>query len=163
MTSKEVLPNVSDGYQSLRYIQDQALRGHFKGHPVAHHVMMYLIMNMWTKVPNKEEAGIGMVMAGRTGLDNIAAHTALSKSSVQRALRWLEDEGWIETERSYAPTGREDRRYILVLLDSRSHTERQRRYDVEVAIGKIMEEGSQSDHQGGSQSDHPRGSQSDHP
>ena len=159
---KEVLPERGD----ISVVQVHARpgpRGHFKGHTGSasrHDVPDHEHVD---KVPNKEDAGIGMVMAGRTGLDNIAAHTALGKRSVKRALRWLEEEGWIETERTYTPTGREDRRYILVLLDSRSHTERQRRYDVEVAIGKIMEEGSQSDHQGGRQSDHPRGSQSDHP
>ena len=61
-------------------------------------------------------------MYGRATVGHIAAGTVLSRRAVQHALTWLDDEGWIDTERSYAASGREDRRYIMVLLDSRAHT-----------------------------------------
>jgi DNA-binding MarR family transcriptional regulator len=138
MTAKEVLPNPGDLFQSLRYLQDQAARGSFDGHTSAYLVLLHLTMNMWTKVPNKEDAILGMVMYGRSSIDSIVAHTTLSRPTVKRAMRWLADEGWIDTERAFAASGREDRRYILVMLDSRAHRERSRRRELDQELAGIV-------------------------
>ena len=139
--SKEVLPNICDGWQSLRYLQDQAAKGHFTGHNTAYHVLIYLTMNMWTKVPNKEQADLGDVMYGKSAIDAIAASTVLNRRSVQRALAWLHDEGWIDTERGYASSGREDRRHITVLLDNRAHKARERRREMDRDLRQLAGEG----------------------
>lgn len=137
MTSKEVLPNPNDGWQSLRYLQDQAAQGSFNGHNTAYTVMLYFAMNMWTKEPNKEDAGLGDVMYGRSSIEVIGLHTALSERSVQRAMRWLEDEGWIASERGYANSGREGRRYITALLDIRAHKSRALRRGLDRELAEL--------------------------
>lgn len=141
MEGKEVLPNPTDGWQSLRYLQDQAAQGHFEGHTSAYLVMLYLVMNMWTKVPNKENARLGMVMYGRSGIETIASSTTVSERSVQRALGWLAEEGWIETDRAFTTAGREDRRYLLVLLDHRAHHARETLRKAGAALENIVREG----------------------
>ena len=141
MKAKEVLPNPGDMFQSLRYLQDQAARGHFAGQTSAYVVLSYLVMNMWVKTSNPDNAGIGEVMYGRSAIDIIAASTTLSERTVQRAMRWLAEAEWIDTQRSRDKTGREDRRYILVRLDMSAHRERDRLRQVGVAIDKIFGEG----------------------
>lgn len=137
---KEALPNPGDTLQSLRYVQDQAAQGRFKDHASAHHVLFYLVMNMWVKEPNKEGAGVGDVMYGRASIACIAEHTALSERTVQRALTWLAEERWIDTERGYTEAGREDKRYITVLLDQRAHRERDRIRQLGEAAERILAE-----------------------
>lgn len=140
MNAKEILPNPCDLFQSLRYLQDQAAQGAFEGHTTAYLVMLHLTMNAWTKLSNKEDAPIGAVMYGRSAVDSIAMHTTLSRSTVKRAMRWLSDARWIETDRAFAETGREDKRFILVLLDSRAHRERDRLRQAGEAVEKILAE-----------------------
>lgn len=140
MKGREVLPNPGDMFQSLRYLQDQAARGRFKDHASAHHVMLYLVMNMWVKVPNNDDAGLGDVMYGRSSVADIAGHTALSERTVQRALKWLAEERWIEAERTHDSTGREDKRMITVMLDSRAHRERDRIRQAGEAADRILAE-----------------------
>lgn len=142
---KEVLPDPSSGYKSFAYLEDQARQGHFKGHPSAYSVLVYLAHNMWTKVPNAEDAGLGIVMAGKSSLAHIAGGTALSISSVQRALKWLADESWVETERAYSPSGREDVKYILVRIDQAAHVSRQRLREAAEAVEMILQEAGQID------------------
>lgn len=141
MKGKEVLPNPADMFQSLRYLQDQAARGHFKGHATALQVLFYLVMNMWVKVPNNENALLGEVMYGRAGVGTIAASTALSRRTVQYALTWLAEEEWINTQRSHADCGREDRRYIVVRLDASAHREREVRRAAGEALDRCVREG----------------------
>lgn len=135
----EVLPNPTDGWQSLRYLQDQAAQGHFAGHTSAYSVLLYFAMNMWTKEPNKEGAGLGDVMLGRASIDTIAAHTTLCRATVKSAMRWLEAEGWIATERGFMESGREDKRYITVLLDSRNHKSRALRRGLDGELEQLVE------------------------
>ena len=117
--------------------------------------MMYLIMNMWTKVPNKEDAGIGTVMAGLNGAGkHRRAHCYWATGTVKRALRWLEEKAG--SERAYTPGGREDRSRRCSWTAGR-HRDRERGYDGEVAIEKVMEGGSPSDHLGGGPSEPPEG------
>ena len=139
--SKEVLPDPGDMFQSLRYLQDQAAKGHFKGHTSAYQVLLYLAMNMWTKVPNKEDAGLGEVMYGLAAIGTIAARTVLDRRSVQRAMKWLAEEGWVDTSRAYDASGREDRRYIMVRLDTAAHRERERLRAAGDALENIAREG----------------------
>jgi DNA-binding transcriptional ArsR family regulator len=138
---KEALPNPADMFQSLRYLQDQAARGHFKGRSTALQVLFYLVMNMWVKVPNSENAMLGEVMYGRSGIGTIAASTALSRRSVQYALAWLAEEEWITTQRSHADSGREDRRYIVVRLDAVAHRDREIRRAAGEALERCVREG----------------------
>lgn len=145
----EVLPNPTDDRQSLRYLQDQAARGHFDGHTPAYLVLLYFAMNMWTKEPNKEGAGLGDVMLGRASIESVCAHTTLGRSTVKRAMRWLADEGWIATERGFMESGREDKRYITVLLDSRSHKSRELRRGLDSEMVDLMREGSALNHTSG--------------
>lgn len=149
MNGKEVLVNPGDGWQSLRYLQDQAARGHFDGHTSAYLVLLYLVMNMWTKVPNKEQADLGDVMYGRSAIGVIAASTSLSRRAVQYALKWLHDEEWIDTDRGYAASGREDRRHILVLLDNRAHKARERRREMDRDLLQLTGEGATDAHREG--------------
>jgi hypothetical protein len=142
--AKEVLPNPGDMFQSLRYLQDQAARGAFKGHTSAYLVMLYLTMNMWVRAPNNDDAGIGQVMYGRSGVNDIRAGTTLSERAVQYALTWLSEEEWLETERAYTSTGREDKRYIMLMLDHRAHVSRARRREAGEALEKIVREGATS-------------------
>lgn len=121
---KEALPDSTNTLKALRHVQYQAAQGHFEGHSSALLVLYYLVMNMWAK--ESPEGGPGEVMYGRAALDTIAAATALSRSSVKRALRWLGTEEWINTNRTQDDTGREDRRYIYVRLDMPGHRERER-------------------------------------
>jgi hypothetical protein len=138
----DVQPNPANDRQSLRYLQDQAARGAFDGHTSAYLVLLYLTMNMWTKVPNNEDADLGMVMYGRSSVDDIAAHTTLSRRTVQACLKWLHEAGWIDTERAYVASGRETKRYILVLLDSRAHRDRARIRSAGEAAERILTEAS---------------------
>jgi len=124
--AKEVLPNPGDMFQSIRYIQDQAARGHFKGRSTALLVLTFLIHNMWVKVPNNDNANLGDVMYGRSSIGTIADFTALSRRAVQNALTWLVDEDWVYTERTNDDSGREDRRIITVKLDAVAHRTRER-------------------------------------
>ena len=157
--SKEVLPNPADMFQSLRYLQDQATRGHFKGRSSALAVLTYLVTNMWVKIPNNDDAGLGQVMYGRSTIDAIAAATANCRSTVKSCLKWLADEGWVETERTYASTGREDRRYLMVMLDSRAHRERERRRAAGEALDRIVREGSEFNPREGSEFNPREGSE----
>lgn len=120
----EALPETTNTLKALRYVQGQAAKGHFKGHPTALAVLYYLVMNMWAKPSG--DAGPGEVMEGRADIGTIADCTALSRSSVQRALRWLGDEEWIDTQRQQDGTGREVHRYIYVKLDMPGHRQRER-------------------------------------
>lgn len=140
MAAKEVLPNPGDMFQSLRYIQDQAARGHFKGHSTALLVLTFLVTNMWVKVPNNDNANLGDVMYGRSSMDTIASGTALSRRAVQNAMTWLVDEGWVYTERFHDATGREDRRVITVKLDGVAHRERDRIRTLAAAAEKLLVE-----------------------
>lgn len=138
---KDVLPNPNDLFQSLRYLQDQISMGRFKGHLAAYAVLLNLTMNMWTKVPNRENAGLGEVMQGRAAVRGIAERTGLDRRTVQRALRWLEEAGWIETARGFVASGREDVQYIIVRLDQLSHVARERAWQVTDAAERILREG----------------------
>lgn len=150
----EVLPNPNNMFQSLRYLQDQAAQGAFAGHNPAYQVMLYFTMNMWTKEPNNDSAGLGDVMYGRASIESVCAHTVLGRSTVKRAMRWLEAEGWIMTERGYAESGREDKRYITVLLNSRAHKSRALRRGLDAELRELTGEGSAADHTGGFRADH---------
>lgn len=140
MKAKEVLPNPADMFQSIRYLQDQSARGHFKGHSTALSVLFYLVTNMWVKVPNPDDATLGDVLYGRSAIEMIAASTSFSERSVQRALTWLADERWVDTERGYDDSGREDKRIITVMLDGRAHKERERIRQVGAAAERILAE-----------------------
>lgn len=138
MRGKEVLPNPADTFQSIRYLQDQARLGMFKGRLAAYTVLTYLVTNMWVRIPNKEDAGIGQVMYGRSGLRDIAEGTTLSLRGAAYALTWLEDEGWLETDRTYTSTGRDDKKSIILMLDHRAHVSRMRRREAGMAVDKIL-------------------------
>lgn len=138
MRGKEVLPNPADTFQSVRYLQDQARLGMFKGRLAAYTVLTYLVTNMWVRIPNKEDAGIGQVMYGRSGLRDIAEGTTLSLRGAAYALTWLEDEGWLETDRTYTSTGRDDKKSIILMLDHRAHVSRMRRREAGMAVDKIL-------------------------
>lgn len=145
MKGKEVLPNPGDMFQSIRYIQDQAARGHFKGHTTAFGVLMFLVTNMWVKNTNPDNAGLGEVMYGRSSIDTIAACTTLSRRSIQPALAWLADAEWIDTGRSYDPSGREDKRRIIVRLDMSAHWQRERMREATARARLTLVEGSRED------------------
>jgi hypothetical protein len=138
---KEALPNPGDMFQSLRYLQDQASRGSFAGQTAAYVVLTYLVMNMWVRDSNPDGAGPGEVMYGRSAIATIAACTTLNRRTVQRALRWLADADWIDTQRSHDKSGREDRRYLLVRLDMAAHRERERLRAAGDALESITREG----------------------
>ncbi len=139
-TRKEVLPNPADMFQSLRYLQDQAAGGAFKGHATAYLVLLHLTMNMWVRTPNNDDAGIGQVMYGRSSIGSIGKHTALGRTAVKDALKWLAEEEWLDTERTYDDNGREDKRYIMLMLDQRAHRQRERCREAGQAMEKILEE-----------------------
>ena len=120
----EALPDVTNTFKALRYVQHQASHGYFNGHASALMVLYYLVMNMWAK--QSGDAGPGEVMDGRSGIDTIAAATALSRRTVRYALQWLGEEEWINSERQNDDTGREVQRYIFVRLDMPGHRERER-------------------------------------
>lgn len=134
----EVLPDPGNMFQSIRYLQDQAARGSFKGHTSAFGVLMFLVTNMWVKVPNKENAGLGEVMYGRSSIGTIAAGTTLSRRAVQGALHWLAEAEWIDTSRSHDDSGREDKRYIVVRLDMAAHRTRERVRQAGLAADQIL-------------------------
>lgn len=134
----EVLPDPGNMFQSIRYLQDQAARGHFKGHTSAFGVLMFLVTNMWVKVPNKENAGLGEVMYGRSSIGTIAAGTTLSRRAVQGAIRWLAEAEWIDSSRSRDDSGREDKRYIIVRLDMAAHRTRERMRQAGQAADQIL-------------------------
>jgi hypothetical protein len=142
-------------FQSLRYVQDQAERGAFRRHSTALHVLLYLVMNMWVKPNNPEDAGPGEVMYGKSAIDKICGGTALGRTAVKDAIRWLASEEWIATQRTHDGTGREDRRYFCVRLDMPAHRERLRLRAAGEALDRIVREGSPNDHREGSPNDHP--------
>lgn len=122
--SREALPEATTTLKALQYVQGQAVRGHFDGQPTALSVLYCLVMNMWVN-PSPDGQGRCEVMSGRSDIANIAARTALSRRSVQRALRWLGEAEWIDTERQTGEGGREVNRYIHVKLDAAGHRQRQ--------------------------------------
>lgn len=150
----EALPDTTNTFKALRYVQGQAAAGHFQGHSTALLVMYYLVMNMWAK--HSGDAGPGEVMDGRATIDSIAAATALSRRSVQYALRWLGEEEWIDTDRQHDDDGREVQRYIYVKLDMPGHRERERRRAARPVKLRVVEGGREgaADAPGGARSAH---------
>lgn len=108
---KEGLPTT---ISALDYVQERAGEGCFAGQPSALMVLHYLAMNAWiTPGPGRV---VGEVMSGRSSLQSIEKHTALSRSTVQRALTWLGEREWIDSERQADSRGGEANRFILVKL-----------------------------------------------
>lgn len=135
--STEPLPDTTNTFKALKYVQDQASMGRFDGHSTPLLVLYYLVMNMWAR--QSGDQGPGEVMRGKSGIDNIAAATALSRSSVQRAIKWLACEEWIDTQRELDDRGREVQRYIYVKLDMPGHRERERRRASKPAPLRLVE------------------------
>lgn len=140
--SKEPLPDDTNTLKAISYVQGQAVRGHFKGHPTALSVLFYLVTNMWVRPSPDGQQGRGEVMRGRSSLQNICDGTALSRTAVKAAIKWLASEEWIDTQRQLDDSGREDRRYIFVKLDMPGHRERERRRSVTAAAERILAEAS---------------------
>jgi hypothetical protein len=137
----EALPDATSTVKALRYVQTQAVHGYFKGHPTALLVMYYLVTNMWVR-PSGDGQGQGEVVRSRSAIESICEGTALSRSSVQRALGWLAEEEWIDTQRALDQTGRETHRYLYVKLDMPGHRERERRRVMATAAESILTEAS---------------------
>ncbi len=123
----EALPDVTSTNKAIRYLQAQAALGRFTGHSTSLLVMYYLVTYMWVSRSPDGQQGQFEVMRGKSGIDDIMAGTALSRSPVKRAIRWLADEEWIDTQRQVDDTGRETNRYIYLKLDTAGHRERERR------------------------------------
>lgn len=139
--SREALPDTSNTFKALQYVQGQAVRGRFDGHSTALMVLYYLVMNMWARQSPDGSAGPGEVMRGKSGIDVIAAATALSPRSVQRAIKWLASEEWIDTQRVLDDRGSEVPRYIYVKLDMAGHRERERLRAAKPARLRLVEGG----------------------
>lgn len=122
--SMEALPDTSTTQAAIRYIQGQAASGHFSGRSSSMLVLYYLVTYMWVRTT--EQGGQGDVMHGKSGIDDIMAGTGLSRSSAQRALKWLADEEWLDTQRMLDANGREVNRLIHLKLDMAGHRERER-------------------------------------
>lgn len=122
--SNEPLPDTTNTRATIRYIQGQAAQGHFAGHSSSMLVLYYLVTYMWVS-PTKD-GDRGDVMHGKSGIDDIMAGTGLSRSSAQRALKWLADEEWVDTQRQLDDHGREVNRSIYLKLDVTGHRERER-------------------------------------
>jgi DNA-binding MarR family transcriptional regulator len=147
--SNDVLPDTTNTFKALRYVQIEATKGHFEGHSTALMVLYYLVMNMWAR--QSGDQGPGEVMRNKSGIEAIAAATALSRSSVQRAIKWLAAEEWINTQRTLDDRGSEVSRYIYVKLDMPGHHERERLRAAKPAQLRLV-----GSSQGGCHSDTPR-------
>lgn len=122
---KERLPDPTDLIRTLDYLEYQASQGRFATHPSAFGILIYLARHSWRRVPNAEDAPIGMVMSGKTRLRSIAGGTARSEKTVRLAVRWLEDEDWITVYQGHAGNGRFAAHDIITRLDQRSHENRE--------------------------------------
>lgn len=87
-------------------------------------VLYYLVTYMWVKPT--EDGDRGDVIHGKSGIDDIMEGTGLSRSSAQRALKWLAEGEWIDTQRQLDDQGREVNRRIYLKLDVTGHRERER-------------------------------------
>ena len=122
-----IQPNLFDGYQTLAYLYQRAEMGEFDGSPAsALSVVIYLANFTWRKEPNDENAPIGQVMAGKSPIGKIADSLGLSYRTVQRALDWLAEAGWIDVERRGYGDGSRAPHQITVRLDISGHNDRQR-------------------------------------
>jgi hypothetical protein len=137
----EALPDSTSTVKALRYVQTQAVHGHFKGRSTALLVLYYLVTNMWVR-PSGDGQGLGEVVYSRSAIASICEGTALGRTAVKAALHWLAEEEWIDTQRSVDDNGREVHRYIYVKLDMPGHRERERRRAVTKAAERILAEAS---------------------
>lgn len=117
-------PDPADLMRTLDYLEYEASTGAFNGHTTAYAVLIYLARSSWRKVPNAEEAPIGAVMCGKSGLKTIATHNGMHVNSARRALNWLESEGWIRCDLDFDESGRQTRTYLRTLLDQTAHEHR---------------------------------------
>ena len=139
--SKEALPDATNTFKALQYVQAQAGKGHFKGHSTALLVLYYLVMNMWAR-QSPDGDGPGEVMRGKSSIQSICDGTALGRTAVKAAIKWLASEEWINTQRNLDDTGREISRYFYVKLDMPGHRERDRLRSVTAAAERILAEDS---------------------
>lgn len=84
--------------QIYRQIEKLTEEGRFKGNQAARTVLVYFAMN--TSVVDDLDRGLakGYVMEGCISTAAIMGKTGLSSASVNRAVRWLQDEGLIKVE-----------------------------------------------------------------
>lgn len=123
-------PDPSSWINTMKYLDEQASMGRFEGKAPALTVLRYMVTHAWRKIPNNERAPIGAVMSGKSGIDRMAAETALSRSTVKRAVAWLTDNSWIHKKRMYSKKGQDWNQYTL-LLDQTGHALREEMYEVE--------------------------------
>ena len=83
-----------DLYEVMEWAQEQA---QFLA-PSSTLVLWYLCINAFRTHTNREGRQPGEVMSGRTPMSKIQMRTGLSESSVRRALRDLQDAGYIIAE-----------------------------------------------------------------
>lgn len=79
-------------FDVMRWAQEQAI---YLSPPAAHHVLLYLCLNAFYKGDNPEGRSPGDVLSAYASMAKIQRYTGLSESSVRRALRTLEDNGYV--------------------------------------------------------------------
>jgi hypothetical protein len=118
-------PDPTDLFKTLGYIHEQASFGQFKGSPAgALQILTYLATYSWRREPNNEESPIGTVMWGKSGVKRIAAENSTTRRQVQRCLRWLATEGWIDCTLDCEMSGRSTHSYIKTMLNHDDHERR---------------------------------------
>ena len=126
-------PDPSSQKNTAAYLDDQAALGRFMGKTSALSVLRYLAQHAWRQYPNEENAPIGSVMSGKSRIKKISSETAMSERSVQYAMGWLEQNGWIEREEVYE-NNRRSYDKISTLLDPRSHRIREEMIELRGAV-----------------------------
>ena len=133
-----LLPDPGHQAKTEAYIYQQAEMGHFAERPTALPRLLYLWTFTWRTGSNPEGSPVGQVMHGKASMAKAAMSTWVSYDTVRRDYRWLEDNGWIETERGYDDTGREDAKYVFVRMDVTSHRERARTRAMMAEVNSIL-------------------------
>lgn len=76
----------------MRWAQEQA---EHLSPPSLHHVLLYLCLNAFYSYDNDENRSPGNVLRGRSRISTICRFTGLSRTTVKRALRGLQEAGYV--------------------------------------------------------------------
>lgn len=126
------VPTSLNGRTVTSYLYREAAAGHLRGgQPSYLLVLLNLAFNAWWGKPNNDNPVRGVVMRGKSSKAQIAQETCLSQRTVQYALAWLEERGWIDTERAFLEEehggSRETSKHIMLRIDESAHRDRAKR------------------------------------
>lgn len=134
---RPVVPDPSDGWACLRYIDAEAAAGHV-GTTADRAVLKYLVQNTWRRKPDDERQSVGQVSIKMAAVKMIAQTTGLSRFGVQKCLRKLEKAGWLYLEQMTFDNNQCAASLIMVKLDLAAHRDREKTRDLAKEMAELV-------------------------